>query len=146
MPAPAAYADDSDFADYLILTIGGHATLLDITAADAIVTEAVADSLLAIEAATITDITSAVDVGRLRRIGEREIWRRVSDYLSDKTNLKLGSTTIDRTDLQAKAERRLAAAIERAQGDDARQRARIRRFDLTGVLRGRDEYERDLGL
>jgi len=76
MPVPTVYSEAS-FASYLTSVLDPLVDVLGWDEGDPRVREAVTDALLDYGTSTITTITAAADVRRLRALGRVAIWRAV---------------------------------------------------------------------
>lgn len=87
MAAPSSYTE-STFKAYLVdEVLAGVATELDWTSASATVTNAVNETLLALNSDDITEFSTLLLVRKLRAFGRREIWRQAAQVTAAEINV-----------------------------------------------------------
>ena len=87
MAAPTSYTE-STFKTYLVSEVLGDVALeLDWTDASGAVTNAVNETLLALNSADITEFSTLLLVRKLRAFGRREIWRQAAQVTAAQINV-----------------------------------------------------------
>lgn len=87
MPAPASYTEET-FATYLVSEVlGAVATDLEWTNETGAVTNAVNETLLALNTDDISEFDSILLIRKLRAFGRREIWRQAAQFTAAEINV-----------------------------------------------------------
>ncbi len=122
MAAPTSYTE-STFKTYMVdEVLGDVATELEWTSASTAVTNAVNETLLALNSDDIAEFDSKLLIRKLRAFGRREIWRQAAQFTAAQVNVMVDGAQAQLSQLHAQCkamyEMESANVLNNYGGDD----------------------------